>query len=457
MSFIDDDFLLTNDISKHLYHEYAKELPIIDYHCHLSPKEIAENRRVINMGELFLKHDHYKWRIMRSNGIDEAYITGDRPYFDKFIKYASCMPYSIGNPILHWTHLELKRYFGVDEFLKQDNAPKIWNDVELYLKENDLTPQKIIKNSNVEILCTTDDPADDLKHHIELANSDYSVKVLPTFRPDKILNIENQEFIKYISDIGVNTFDDLLVWFDERVRYFDENGCKLADYSLEKIPLVNTQSPSKIFQKRINGEVISNYECSCFKYHLIQHCVKLYSELGWTMQLHIGALRNNNTKKYNLLGADSGFDSINDINIAEDLSNLLDSFEAQNVLPKTIIYNLNPKDNYVIGTMIGNFQDVTTPSKIQFGSAWWFNDQKSGIEAHIESLASLGLLGRFIGMLTDSRSLLSYTRHEYFRRILCNLIGVWVDRGLYPKDEIMLRMTVENICYNNAKTYLDFK
>ena len=456
MSFIGDDFLLSNDISKSLYHQYAKKLPIIDYHCHLDTKEIAENCRITDIGELFLKHDHYKWRIMRSNGVDEAYITGDKAYYDKFKKFAQCLPYCIGNPILHWTQLELERYFGIGEFLCDDNSDTIWHKAQSYLSENELYPQEIIKKSNVEVICTTDDPADDLTYHKKIAKSSFDVKVLPTFRPDKVFNIENESFAQYMKDNDIYSFKGLVGWVIERIRYFDLNGCKLSDHSLESIPASKGVPAQVVFEKGINGNAISKEEADSYKYYMMHLCAESYSEFGWTMQLHIGALRNNNTAKFNMIGADSGFDSINDMNIAEDLSRLLDSLEMKNILPKTIIYNLNPKDNYVVGTMIGNFQSNSTPSKIQFGSAWWFNDQKDGIESHIAALASLGVLGRFVGMLTDSRSLLSYTRHEYFRRILCNLIGKWVVEGLYPKDENMLKTLIEGICYNNAKNYFDF-
>jgi len=405
--FINDDFMLKSETAKTLY-SYVKNLPIIDYHCHLSPKMIAENHQFKNATELFLGGDHYKWRLMRSNGICEAYITGDADDYDKWLAFAKTVPYMMGNPMYHWTHLELKRYFGIDDTLSENTAKVIWDKVNSCLAKEEFRAQGLIKQSNVKVICTTDNPYDDLAYHKEL--KDFSVKVLPTFRPD--LNSE----IK--TDIT------------ERMDYFQENGCRLSDHSIDTIN-------DEIIEKLVflGGE---------------------YAERGWVMQLHIGAMRNNNTKMFEKLGPDTGFDSINDFQIAEGVSKLLDTLEMKDALPKTILYTLNPKDNYVLGTMIGNFQKAPTPGKIQFGSGWWFNDQRDGMESQMKALANLGLLSKFVGMLTDSRSFVSYPRHEYFRRILCNLLGKWVEEGEYPADFEILKKIAEDICYNNAKEYFGF-
>ncbi len=402
--FINDDFMLKSETAKTLY-SYVKNLPIIDYHCHLSPQMIAENHQFKNATELFLGGDHYKWRLMRSNGVCEAYITGNADDYDKWLAFAKTVPYMIGNPMYHWTHLELKRYFGIDDTLSENTAKVIWDKVNSCLAKEEFHAQGLIKLSNVKVICTTDNPYDDLVYHKEL--KDFSIKVLPTFRPD--LNSEIKMDIT------------------ERMDYFHENGCRLSDHSIDAI----------------NDEIIEK----------LVFLGEEYAERGWVMQLHIGAMRNNNTKMFEKLGPDTGFDSINDFRIAEGVSKLLDTLEMKDALPKTILYTLNPKDNYVLGTMIGNFQKAPTPGKIQFGSGWWFNDQRDGMESQMKALANLGLLSKFVGMLTDSRSFVSYPRHEYFRRILCNLLGKWVEEGEYPADFEILKKIAEDICYNNAKEY----
>ena len=407
MSFINDDFMLKNETAKKLYHEFAKDLPIIDYHCHIPPEKIAENYKFKNAYDLFLGGDHYKWRLMRSNGIDEEYITGNADDFEKWKMFAKTVPLMIGNPMYHWTHLELKRYFGVDKTLSEKTAEEIWEQVNDCLKKDEFTAQGLVKMSNVETICTTDNPYDDLKYHKRL--KDFDVQILPTFRPD-LSNIK--------SDIT------------DRMDYFNENGCKLSDHSVDEI----------------NDDIIE-------KLVLLG---EEYAKRGWTMQLHIGAMRNNNTRMFEKLGADTGFDSVNDFEIAQGISKLLNALEMKDRLPKTILYTLNPKDNYVLGTMLGNFQKAPTPGKIQFGSGWWFNDNRDGMEEQLKALANLGLLSRFVGMLTDSRSFVSYPRHEYFRRIFCNLIGRWVEDGEYPDDSEMLKEIVEGICYKNAKEYFKF-
>ncbi len=407
MSIINDSFMLYNKTGKELYENYAKDLPIIDYHCHISPKMIAENHKFKNAYELFLGGDHYKWRQMRTNGIDERYITGNADDYEKWVKFAETMPQLIGNPLYHWTHLELKRYFDIDEALCPDTAKEIWDRVNALLATDDYSVQGLIRKSNVDTICTTDAPYDTLEYHKQLKS--FETKVVPAFRPD-------------LSDIRSDITD--------RMDYFHENGCRLSDHA------VDDMSDETIEKLVFLGEE--------------------YAKRGWVWQLHIGALRNNNTRMFEALGADTGFDSVNDFQIAEGLSKILDSLDKKNALPKTILYTLNPKDNYVLGTMLGNFQGGGIPGKIQFGSGWWFNDQRDGMESQMRALSNLGMLARFVGMLTDSRSFVSYTRHEYFRRILCNLIGGWVEKGEYPNDQKTLKQIVEGVCYYNAKEYFKF-
>lgn len=405
MSFINDKFMLKNDTAIELY-EAVKDLPIIDYHCHISPKMIAENYKFKNATELFLGGDHYKWRQLRTNGVDEKYITGDAPDYEKWLAFAKTMPYLLGNPLYHWTHLELKRYFDIDEVLCEESAKRIWDKVNACLERDEFSTQGLIKRSGVEVICTTDAPYDTLEYHKAL--KDFEVKVIPAWRPD-------------IYDIKPD--------FGERMDYFHENGCRLADHAVDRMD-----------DETINALITLGRE---------------YAKRGWVWQLHIGALRNNNSRMLKKLGPDTGFDSINDFEIARGLSKILDTLDSEGALPKTILYCLNPKDNYVLGTMLGNFQGGV-PGKIQFGSGWWFNDQRDGMVAQMRALANLGMLSRFVGMLTDSRSFVSYTRHEYFRRILCNLIGEWVEDGEYPRDMDTLKKIARDICYFNAKNYFDF-
>ena len=409
MSFITDEFMLKNKTAVELY-EHVKDLPIIDYHCHISPKMIAENYKFKNAFELFLGGDHYKWRQMRTNGVDERYITGDADDFDKWMEFAKTMPMLLGNPLYHWTHLELKRYFGIDETLNENTAKEIWDKVNACLEKDEYRVQGLIKMSNVDTICTTDAPYDTLEYHRAIKGIEgFDTKVIPAFRPD-------------LSKINSD--------FPERLDFFHENGCRLSDHA------VDSMDDDTIEKLVYLGEE--------------------YAKRGWVWQLHIGALRNNNTRMFNKLGPDTGFDSVNDFQIAEGLSKILDSLDKKDMLPKTILYTLNPKDNYVLGTMLGNFQGGGVKGKIQFGSGWWFNDQRDGMESQMRALANLGMLSRFVGMLTDSRSFVSYTRHEYFRRILCNLIGKWVEDGEYPRDMDTLKKIAEGICYYNAKNYFDF-
>lgn len=453
MKFINKDFMLHSETAKKLFHEYAENLPIIDYHCHLSPKQIAENYQFKNAYDLFLGGDHYKWRQMRSNGIEERYITGDADDYDKFRMFAKTLPLLIGNPLYHWTHLELARYFGIEETLNENTCKQIWDKCNEMLEREDFKAQALIKRSDVEVICTTDDPADDLKYHKAL--KDFSTKVLPTFRPDKCVEIGKEPFMDYIKAIGVATFDELLEWLTSRIEYFAQVGCKLSDHGVEYVPFA-TGDASAVFDKKMKGQALTVNEEDIYKTAVIRHCAKEYARRGWTLQIHMGAIRNNNSEMYKKLGPDTGFDSIHDYPVAANLSKLLDSLEAEDMLPKTILYSLNPKDNYVLATMLGNFQKAPTAAKIQLGSGWWFNDQRDGMEAQMKALANLGILGKFIGMLTDSRSFVSYPRHEYFRRIMCNLIGSWVENGEYPEDYDALKTIVEGISYKNAKEYFNF-
>ena len=452
MAFINDSFMLRTKTARELY-SFVKDLPIIDYHCHLSPKQIAENYQFRNAYDLFLGGDHYKWRQMRTNGIDEKYITGDGDDYEKFKAFAATLPMLIGNPLYHWTHLELKRYFGIDKTLDEDSCEEIWQICNQKLATEEFRAQSLVLRSNVEALCTTDDPADTLEYHEQL--KDFKVKVLPTFRPDKAVEITKDTFIPYINSIGVTSYSELEAWIRARIEYFDKHGCRLSDHGLDTVPY-GTNDPSAAFDKRMAGATLTKQEADSFKTALLKVCAEEYTKRGWTMQLHMGALRNNNKRMLKALGPDTGFDSINDLCIAEPLSALLSSFAYNDSLPKTILYSLNPKDNYVLGTMLGNFQSAPVAGRIQFGSAWWFNDQRDGMVEQMKALANLGMLSRFVGMLTDSRSFVSYPRHEYFRRILCDLIGRWVEDGEYPADLERLKKIVSGICYYNAKEYFNF-
>ena len=452
MGIINDNFMLKSETAKKLYDE-VKDLPIIDYHCHLSPKMIAENYKFKNAFDLFLGGDHYKWRQMRTNGIEEKYITGDADDYEKFRAFASTMPYLIGNPLYHWTHLELKRYFDIDEPLSEKTCDAVWNRVNECLAKDEFSAQNLILRSNVEVICTTDDPADTLEYHEALAS--FPTKILPTFRPDKAVEISKETFVPYIKSVGIKSYAELESWIRERIAFFNAHGCRLSDHALEYVPFFIGDAAAA-FDKRMAGKELSSDEIDAFKTALLKVCAEEYTKYGWTMQVHIGALRNNNRKMYESLGPDVGFDSINDLCIAEKLSAFMNNLEYSDCLPKTILYTLNPKDNYVLGTMLGNFQKAPTPGKIQFGSGWWFNDQRDGMEAQMCALANLGMISRFVGMLTDSRSFVSYPRHEYFRRIMCNLIGKWVEDGEYPADFDMLSKIVKGIAYENAKNYFNF-
>ena len=461
--FMDENFLLSNQTAINLYHSYAKDMPIIDYHCHIDPKEIYENKKFKNITEAWLYADHYKWRAMRSNGIDEKYITGDGSDYEKFLSWAKTLPMAIGNPLYHWAHLELQRFFGIYDVIDEDTAPLIWEKANKLITGEGFRVRDLIKKSNVETICTTDDPTDTLEYHIKLKEDEsFDVKVLPTFRPDKGMEINAEGFASWvkkleeISKIKITNYDEFLKAFESRIEFFHSVGCRISDHGMNNTVLyaeVSKEEAEAIFKKGLEGKVVSLEEEKKYKTYTFRFLAQHYYKLGWTMQLHIAALRNNNTRMKEKLGADSGFDSINDESIAYPLSRLLDSLDRESSLPKTILYTLNPKDNYVLGTMLGNFQGDGIPGKILFGSAWWFNDNKDGMIEQMKALANLGLFGRFVGMLTDSRSFLSYTIHEYFRIILFNLIGELVENGEVPENEKLLKKIVQGICYNNANEY----
>lgn len=460
--FMDENFLLETEVAQKLYHEYAKDMPIFDYHCHLSPKEIAEDKRYKNITEMWLGGDHYKWRAMRSFGVPEESITGNSEDKEKFIAWIKTLSTAIGNPLYHWSHLELQRYFNISETATLDKVDILWDKCNTMLETSGFSARELIKKSNVKALCTTDDPIDNLKYHIELKeDKTFDTKVLPTFRPDKAVNIDKQGFTKYIETLAnvvgykIDSYAKLCKAMEERIDFFHSVGCRVSDHGLDFPQYLEATNEELeiIFKKVLSEETLTGNEIRKYKGQLVQFFGKEYSKRNWVMQLHMGALRNNSKKMFELLGADVGFDSIGDWNMAEDLSRLLDSLDTTNELPKTILYTLNPKDNYVLGTMIGNFQGGGIAGKIQFGSGWWFNDQKDGMIEQMKALGNLGLLAKFVGMLTDSRSFLSYTRHEYFRRILCNLLGNWVENGEFPQDYDLLGKIVQDICYNNAKDY----
>jgi glucuronate isomerase len=461
--FMDENFLLSNETAVRLYHDYAKNMPIYDYHCHLNPKEIWENKKYRNITEVWLGGDHYKWRAMRSNGVNEKYITGDASDYEKFMEWAKTMPYTIGNPLYHWTHLELQRFFGINDLLNEKNAPSIWEKANAMLQGEGFGARDLIEKSNVKMICTTDDPVDSLEYHkLIREEGKMTTKVLPACRPDKAVNINLKTFLPWLSQLEqvtgktIKVYDDLLVALDERINFFHENGCRLSDHAFEYVPFEKTtkEEVAVIFAKALNKEELTAIEVDKYKTNLMQFFGKKFAKLNWTMQLHIGALRDNNARMFAKLGPDTGFDASHDHRIAEPLSRFLSSLDEEDTLPRTILYTLNPKDNYVLGTLMGCFQGGT-PGKIQFGSGWWFLDQKTGMTEQMTTLSSLGLLSRFVGMLTDSRSFLSYPRHEYFRRILCNLIGTWVENGEFPNDMTLLGEIVQNISFNNANNYFN--
>ncbi|MBP5152901.1 MAG: glucuronate isomerase [Lachnospiraceae bacterium] len=463
--FMDKDFILSNKTASKLFHEYAENVPILDYHCHINPEEIAHDRKFDNITQVWLGGDHYKWRFMRSCGVDEKYITGDASDHDKFIAWATVLGKAIGNPLYHWSHLELQRYFGYNGILNESTAEDVWKLCNKKLKSPKMSVRNIIKQSGVTLICTTDDPVDALNFHDEIReDKSFKVQVLPAWRPDKAMNIEKTTYLEYLeklaeaSHVKITCFEELLHALDVRLDYFESKGCSVSDHALEYV-MYNPASPEEIdaiFRKRLNGELPTREEELKFKTAFMLEMGREYSKRNWVMQLHYGCKRDNNTKMFDRLGPDTGYDCIRTETSSVSLADFLNALEKENSLPKTILYSLNPADNESIGTVLGCFQDSTAVAKIQQGSAWWFNDNKIGMENQIKSLANLGNLSGFVGMLTDSRSFLSYTRHEYFRRILCNVLGTWVENGEFPEDYKTLETIVKDISYNNAVRYFGF-
>lgn len=462
--FMGEDFLLSNETARRLYHEFAAPQPIFDFHCHLNPKDIAEDRQFKNLAEIWLEGDHYKWRALRSAGVEERLITGNAADYEKYLAWAETVPQCIGNPIYHWTHLELRRPFGItDKLFNEHSADEIWRICNEKLATPQFSARGILHRMQVKMVGTTDDPLDDLRYHKQIADDDsFEIEVTPTFRPDRAFKLERNDFAEYLQKLGeqagvfIQNFAHLRQALLARLAHFDKHGCKASDHSIEILrfaPIPSEKTLDNILQRRLAGNIVNDSEIAQFQTALLVWLGKQYHRLGWVMQYHIGAIRNTNSRMFKLLGADSGFDSIGDRNYAESLAALLDQMEQSDELPKTILYCLNPRDNEMIASMIGNFQGGGIAGKIQFGSGWWFNDQKDGMERQLQQLSQLGLLSRFVGMLTDSRSFLSYTRHEYFRRILCEMLGKWVENGEAPNDMKLLGSMVENICYGNASRY----
>jgi len=464
-SFLTEDFLLQSDFAKTLYHRHAKKMPIIDYHCHLSPHDIAINRQFTTFSEIWLAGDHYKWRAMRTLGVDEKYITGEASDREKFQKWAETVPQTMRNPLYHWTHLELKAYFGIDKQLTAETGPEIYEQVNYLLKEDEYKTRGLLEKMNVEVVCTTDDPTDSLEYHQAAKQEGISLKLLPAFRPDKAYAVENPSTYKtYLHKLGEvsgilpTSYENLLAALENRIAYFHDNGGRLSDHGLEQLYYFEKgrYNVQELFQSVLNGKELGQEEVAYFKFETLTALSKMYHAKGWTQQYHLGALRNTNERMLRILGPDTGFDSIGDFSQAKALSAFLNNLDSSDQLAKTILYNLNPADNEVMATMVGNFNDGSVKGKVQFGSGWWYLDQKDGMEKQLNTLSNMGILSCFVGMLTDSRSFLSFPRHEYFRRILCNLIGNDVVNGQLPADEAWLGQLVENICYNNAREYFGF-
>ena len=476
--FLDKDFLLSTEMAKTLYHDYAENMPILDYHCHINPQEICEDRKFENITQVWVGGDHYKWRQMRSNGVEEKYITGDASDREKFQKWAETMPKLIGNPLYHWSHLELRRYFGYEGYLNGDTAEEVWNLCNAKLQEDSMTVRNLIKQSNVTLICTTDDPVDSLEWHKKLAeDTTFDVQVLPAWRPDKAMNVEKPTFAAYmaqlskvsgievkdfaslkeVSGVEVNSLKDLMKPRSLRMDFFTSMGCCVSDHALEYVMYApaTEDEVNAIIAKSLKGEAVSKEEELKYKTEFMLFAAKEYAKRNWVMQLHYGCKRDNNAYMFEQLGPDTGYDCINNYAPSAQMADFLNALSATNDIPKTIIYSLNPNDNASIGTILGCFQEKF-PGKIQQGSAWWFNDHKVGMTDQMVSLANLGCLGNFIGMLTDSRSFLSYTRHEYFRRVLCALVGGWVENGEYPADMKSLESIIKGISYNNAVQYFGF-
>ena len=458
-------FMLTNETARKLYFSYAADTPVLDYHCHINPQEIYEDRRFENITQVWLGGDHYKWRFMRSCGVDERYITGDASDEEKFFKWAECLGRAIGNPLFHWSHLELQKYFGYHGVLNKNTAKEVWELCNQKLADPSLSVRSLIRQSHVTLICTTDDPVDSLEWHKKLAEDDsFEVQVLPAWRPDKAMNIEKPVYQDYLaklseaSGVPIGTFADLRKALSSRMDFFASMGCSVSDHALEYVMYApaSEEEIEAIFAKRLSGATITRSEELQFKTAFMLFVGREYAKRGWVMQLHYGCKRDNNTTMFDRLGPDTGYDCINNYAPSSEMADYLNALNRTDELPKTIIYSLNPNDNQAIGTILGCFQNSTAAAKIQQGSAWWFNDHKTGMQDQMISLANLGNLSGFVGMLTDSRSFLSYTRHDYFRRILCNLFGTWVENGEYPDDEEMLGEIVKDICYNNAVRYFGF-
>ena len=458
--FLDKDFILQTETASRLYHEHAEKMPIFDFHCHLSIQEIYEDKKFRSITEAWLGGDHYKWRLMRELGVDESYITGDKSDFEKFSKYAEVIPYAIGNPIYHWTHLELQRFFGINDILSPATAKKIYDQANKKIET--LSARKLIVNSNVKTLFTTDDPVDNLHFHKLLAaDKSFPVKVAPAFRPDKAINITLPTFLPYVAKLSevagikIDGIDSLCEALTRRVDFFDSVGCVCSDHALDVVMYApaTREEVDEIVKLALKGGKLTRLQEEQYKGYVLVHLGRQYARLKWVQQYHIGALRNNSSRYMRLLGADTGFDAIEDQPFASKLSAILDALDQTDELPKTILYCLNPRDNEVLATIMNCFQQSGTVGKIQFGSAWWFNDQKDGMERQLTALSQVALLSKFVGMLTDSRSFLSYTRHEYFRRVLCNLLGNLIENGEYPCDLELVGKIVEDVCYNNAVAY----
>lgn len=464
MTFIKENFLLETQQAEELYHGYAKEMPIIDYHNHLSPGHVANEHQFKNLTEAWLTDDHYKWRAMRACGIDETYITGNASDKEKFQKWAETVPFTLRNPLYHWTHLELQRYFDIDDLLTGKNAERIFRDTEERLQEKSHSALGLLQQFNVEVICTTDDPIDDLQHHRSAAHKNTSPKMLPTFRPDKIYAVEDNsayrtylEKLSEVSGTQITTYQDLVTALKQRMAFFHEQGCRLSDHGLEQLYHfeMNSYDIETIFGKLMNGHSLEIEEIQYFKFETLVHLCREYHELGWVQQFHLGALRNTNKRKLAQLGPDTGFDSIGDFPQAINLAKFLNTLENTGQLGKTILYNLNPALNEVFATMVGNFNDGSVRGKMQMGSGWWYNDQLDGMEKQLDTISNMGLLSCFVGMLTDSRSFLSFPRHEYFRRLLCNILGNDIKKGLLPNDLVYIGGLVQDICYGNAKDYFN--
>ena len=463
--FLDDNFLLDNKTAEILFHDHAKDLPIIDYHCHLPPDEIASDKQFENLTQIWLKGDHYKWRAMRANGIPEDYITGGAGDFEKFQKWAQTVPYTLRNPLYHWTHMELKRPFGITKLLDQKSTREIYDQAGEMLSDKDFSTRNILRKMKVEVVCTTDDPIDTLEHHIKTREDGFEIKMLPAWRPDKAMAVENAEVyniyldrLANISGIEIRGFNDLMDALSNRHDYFHQHGCRLSDHGIETFYAEEyTQAEVEaIFKEIRGGKNPDESDILKFKSAMLIHFAIMDHEKGWAQQFHIGAIRNNNSRMLSQLGPDTGYDSIGDFEVARPMSRFFDRLEQMEKLTRTIVYNLNPRDNELIATMLYNYNDGSIKGKMQFGSGWWYMDQKDGMENQMNTLSTLGLLSHFVGMLTDSRSFLSYPRHEYFRRILCNLVGTDVEKGLLPADMGLLEQMVENISYYNARSYFGF-